>query len=85
MFQALDDLEGRTEDIPCVVGDEHLWTSDIRHQLSVSVAQRTEKKLMLSPLESMIERRVCMKVQLVAAAICVCVCVCMWRGRCGCL
>lgn len=44
MFQALDDLEGRTEDIPCVVGDEHLWTSDIRHQLSVSVAQRTEKK-----------------------------------------
>ncbi|XP_008319485.1 delta-1-pyrroline-5-carboxylate dehydrogenase, mitochondrial [Cynoglossus semilaevis] len=34
LLKALDDLQGRTEDIPCVVGDEHLWTSDIRHQLS---------------------------------------------------
>lgn len=63
---------------------------DVGHQTSTVSECSTEdrkKKLMLSPLESMIERRVCMKVQLVAAAIgvCMCVCACMWRGRCGCL
>lgn len=35
-FQALDSLKGKTEEIPCVVGDEHVWTKDIRYQLSVS-------------------------------------------------
>uniref|UniRef100_A0A8C8D6L9 Multifunctional fusion protein n=1 Tax=Oncorhynchus tshawytscha TaxID=74940 RepID=A0A8C8D6L9_ONCTS len=34
--KALDDLKGKTEEIPCVVGDEHVWTKDIRYQLSVS-------------------------------------------------
>uniref|UniRef100_A0A673XRA3 Multifunctional fusion protein n=1 Tax=Salmo trutta TaxID=8032 RepID=A0A673XRA3_SALTR len=32
--KALDDLKGKTEEIPCVVGDEHVWTKDIRYQLS---------------------------------------------------
>uniref|UniRef100_A0A672ZBY4 Multifunctional fusion protein n=1 Tax=Sphaeramia orbicularis TaxID=375764 RepID=A0A672ZBY4_9TELE len=27
-------LQGKTEEIPCVVGDEHVWTKDIRYQLS---------------------------------------------------
>lgn len=33
LLQALDSLKGQTEEIPCVVGDEHVWTSDIRYQL----------------------------------------------------
>lgn len=33
--QALKDLKGQTEAIPCVVGDEEVWTSDIQYQLSV--------------------------------------------------
>lgn len=32
--KALDSLKGKTEEIPCVVGDEHVWTKDIRYQLS---------------------------------------------------
>ncbi|XP_015256609.1 delta-1-pyrroline-5-carboxylate dehydrogenase, mitochondrial isoform X1 [Cyprinodon tularosa] len=32
--KALDSLKGKTEEIPCVVGDEHVWTRDIRYQLS---------------------------------------------------
>lgn len=32
--KALADLKGKTEDIPCVVGDEHVWTKDVRYQLS---------------------------------------------------
>lgn len=36
IWQALADLKGKTEEIPCVVGDEHVWTKDIRYQLSVS-------------------------------------------------
>ncbi|KAG7253802.1 hypothetical protein CRUP_000405 [Coryphaenoides rupestris] len=31
---ALSELKGKTEEIPCVVGDEHVWTSDVRYQLS---------------------------------------------------
>lgn len=34
LLKALDGLKGRTEEIPCVVGDEHVWTKDIRYQLS---------------------------------------------------
>ncbi|TMS01397.1 Delta-1-pyrroline-5-carboxylate dehydrogenase, mitochondrial [Larimichthys crocea] len=34
LLEALDSLKGRTEEIPCVVGDEHVWTSDVRYQLS---------------------------------------------------
>ncbi|XP_041809951.1 delta-1-pyrroline-5-carboxylate dehydrogenase, mitochondrial [Chelmon rostratus] len=34
LLKALDSLKGRTEEIPCVVGDEHVWTKDIRYQLS---------------------------------------------------
>lgn len=33
--QALGKLKGQMEEVPCVVGDEHVWTSDIRYQLSV--------------------------------------------------
>ncbi|MCP6508404.1 hypothetical protein NL478_26945, partial [Klebsiella pneumoniae] len=32
--KALRDLKGRTEAIPCVVGDEEVWTSDVQYQLS---------------------------------------------------
>ncbi|KAG8007229.1 Delta-1-pyrroline-5-carboxylate dehydrogenase [Nibea albiflora] len=34
LLEALDSLKGRTEEIPCVVGDEHVWTKDVRYQLS---------------------------------------------------
>ncbi|RVE72670.1 hypothetical protein OJAV_G00043140 [Oryzias javanicus] len=34
LLKALDSLKGRTEEVPCVVGDEHVWTPDIRYQLS---------------------------------------------------
>ncbi|XP_068450375.1 delta-1-pyrroline-5-carboxylate dehydrogenase, mitochondrial [Clinocottus analis] len=34
LLKALDGLKGKTEEIPCVVGDEHVWTNDIRYQLS---------------------------------------------------
>lgn len=34
LLKALDGVKGRTEEIPCVVGDEHVWTKDIRYQLS---------------------------------------------------
>ncbi|XP_039896921.1 delta-1-pyrroline-5-carboxylate dehydrogenase, mitochondrial isoform X2 [Simochromis diagramma] len=34
LLKALASLKGRTEEIPCVVGDEHVWTKDIRYQLS---------------------------------------------------
>ncbi|KAJ7998608.1 hypothetical protein DPEC_G00206660 [Dallia pectoralis] len=32
--KALDKLKEKTEEIPCVVGDEHVWTKEIRYQLS---------------------------------------------------
>uniref|UniRef100_A0A286XK04 Multifunctional fusion protein n=1 Tax=Cavia porcellus TaxID=10141 RepID=A0A286XK04_CAVPO len=32
--KALKDLQGRTETIPCVVGDEEVWTSDVQYQVS---------------------------------------------------
>ncbi|KAG8506624.1 Delta-1-pyrroline-5-carboxylate dehydrogenase, mitochondrial [Galemys pyrenaicus] len=32
--KALRDLKGRTEAIPCVVGDEEVWTSDVHYQVS---------------------------------------------------
>ncbi|KAM6173795.1 delta-1-pyrroline-5-carboxylate dehydrogenase, mitochondrial [Erethizon dorsatum] len=32
--KALKDLQGRTEAVPCVVGDEEVWTSDVRYQVS---------------------------------------------------
>lgn len=35
-LQALAELKGRTEAIPCVVGGEEVWTSAVRYQLSVS-------------------------------------------------
>ncbi|XP_029908265.1 delta-1-pyrroline-5-carboxylate dehydrogenase, mitochondrial [Myripristis murdjan] len=34
LLKALSDLKGKTEEIPCVIGDEHVWTKDIRYQLS---------------------------------------------------
>lgn len=34
--QALDTVKKTTEEIPCVVGDERVWTDDVRYQLSVS-------------------------------------------------
>ncbi|KAK7916484.1 hypothetical protein WMY93_012245 [Mugilogobius chulae] len=34
LLQALENLKGTTEEIPCVVGDEQVWTTDIRYQLS---------------------------------------------------
>ncbi|XP_076602679.1 delta-1-pyrroline-5-carboxylate dehydrogenase, mitochondrial [Chaetodon auriga] len=34
LLKALDSVKGKTEEIPCVVGDEHVWTKDIRYQLS---------------------------------------------------
>ncbi|ELK10454.1 Delta-1-pyrroline-5-carboxylate dehydrogenase, mitochondrial [Pteropus alecto] len=32
--KALKDLKGRTEAIPCVVGDEEVWTADVQYQVS---------------------------------------------------
>uniref|UniRef100_A0A670YYK7 Delta-1-pyrroline-5-carboxylate dehydrogenase, mitochondrial n=1 Tax=Pseudonaja textilis TaxID=8673 RepID=A0A670YYK7_PSETE len=32
--QALNDLKGKTEEIPCVVGGEKVWTADVRYQVS---------------------------------------------------
>ncbi|XP_017305496.1 delta-1-pyrroline-5-carboxylate dehydrogenase, mitochondrial [Ictalurus punctatus] len=32
--KALQDLKGKTEEIPCVIGDEQIWTKEIRYQLS---------------------------------------------------
>ncbi|XP_056129966.1 delta-1-pyrroline-5-carboxylate dehydrogenase, mitochondrial [Lampris incognitus] len=34
LLKALGDLKGKTEEIPCVIGDEQVWTKDIRYQLS---------------------------------------------------
>uniref|UniRef100_A0A8C9SYN0 Multifunctional fusion protein n=1 Tax=Scleropages formosus TaxID=113540 RepID=A0A8C9SYN0_SCLFO len=34
LLKALQELKGKTEEIPCVVGDDHVWTKDIRYQLS---------------------------------------------------
>ncbi|XP_033986471.1 delta-1-pyrroline-5-carboxylate dehydrogenase, mitochondrial [Trematomus bernacchii] len=34
LLRTLAELKGKTEEIPCVVGDEHVWTKDIRYQLS---------------------------------------------------
>ncbi|KAG8142214.1 putative Delta-1-pyrroline-5-carboxylate dehydrogenase mitochondrial protein [Naja naja] len=31
---ALNDLRGKTEEIPCVVGGEKVWTADVRYQVS---------------------------------------------------
>uniref|UniRef100_A0A672RSD5 Multifunctional fusion protein n=1 Tax=Sinocyclocheilus grahami TaxID=75366 RepID=A0A672RSD5_SINGR len=31
---ALQNLKGRTEEIPCVVGNEEVWTKDVRYQLA---------------------------------------------------
>ncbi|CAM9754316.1 unnamed protein product [Lampetra fluviatilis] len=32
--KALAALKGKTEEIPCVVGGQHVWTKDVHHQLS---------------------------------------------------
>uniref|UniRef100_A0A8C0C7M4 Delta-1-pyrroline-5-carboxylate dehydrogenase, mitochondrial n=1 Tax=Balaenoptera musculus TaxID=9771 RepID=A0A8C0C7M4_BALMU len=32
--KALKELKGRTEAVPCVVGDEEVWTSDVQYQVS---------------------------------------------------
>ncbi|KAM6434927.1 delta-1-pyrroline-5-carboxylate dehydrogenase, mitochondrial [Liasis olivaceus] len=32
--KALNDLKGKTEEIPCVVGGEKVWTTDVRYQVS---------------------------------------------------
>lgn len=34
LLLTLESIKGKTEDIPCVVGDEQVWTKDIRYQLS---------------------------------------------------
>ncbi|XP_056462060.1 delta-1-pyrroline-5-carboxylate dehydrogenase, mitochondrial [Gadus chalcogrammus] len=34
LLKALSELKGKTEEIPCVVGDERVWTKDVRYQLS---------------------------------------------------
>lgn len=34
--KALKGLKGQTEAIPCVVGDEEVWTSNVQYQVSVS-------------------------------------------------
>uniref|UniRef100_A0A8C6UP91 Multifunctional fusion protein n=1 Tax=Neogobius melanostomus TaxID=47308 RepID=A0A8C6UP91_9GOBI len=33
LLQALESWKGKTEEIPCVVGDDKVWTKDIRYQL----------------------------------------------------
>lgn len=39
LHQALADLKGKTEAIPCVIGGEEVWTPTVRYQLSVSVGE----------------------------------------------
>ncbi|XP_029435199.1 delta-1-pyrroline-5-carboxylate dehydrogenase, mitochondrial isoform X2 [Rhinatrema bivittatum] len=34
LIKALRDVKGKTEDIPCVVGGEAVWTGDVRYQVS---------------------------------------------------
>ncbi|XP_061639894.1 delta-1-pyrroline-5-carboxylate dehydrogenase, mitochondrial [Phyllopteryx taeniolatus] len=34
LLQALERVKSGTEEIPCVVGDEHVWTDDVRYQVS---------------------------------------------------
>ncbi|XP_053307885.1 delta-1-pyrroline-5-carboxylate dehydrogenase, mitochondrial [Spea bombifrons] len=34
LHKALQELKGKTEEIPCVVGGEAVWTEDVRYQLS---------------------------------------------------
>ncbi|KAI5623018.1 delta-1-pyrroline-5-carboxylate dehydrogenase, mitochondrial precursor, partial [Silurus asotus] len=34
LTKVLQELKGKTEEIPCVIGDEKIWTKDIRYQLS---------------------------------------------------
>ncbi|CAF90662.1 unnamed protein product, partial [Tetraodon nigroviridis] len=34
LLKALDRVKRSTEEIPCVVGDQHVWTRDVRYQLS---------------------------------------------------
>ncbi|XP_061544776.1 delta-1-pyrroline-5-carboxylate dehydrogenase, mitochondrial isoform X2 [Phycodurus eques] len=34
LLQALEQVKSGTEEIPCVVGDEHVWTDDVRYQVS---------------------------------------------------
>lgn len=51
LTQALRDLKGQTEAIPCVVGDEEVWTSDVQYQLSVGpVGGEVSAALSPSPL-----------------------------------
>ncbi|XP_054376782.1 delta-1-pyrroline-5-carboxylate dehydrogenase, mitochondrial isoform X3 [Pongo abelii] len=43
--KALKDLKGQTEAIPCVVGDEEVWTSDVRYQVSSLLNKAIEAAL----------------------------------------
>uniref|UniRef100_F6SD96 Delta-1-pyrroline-5-carboxylate dehydrogenase, mitochondrial n=1 Tax=Equus caballus TaxID=9796 RepID=F6SD96_HORSE len=43
--KALKDLKGRTEAIPCVVGDEEVWTSDVQYQVSALLNKAIEAAL----------------------------------------
>ena len=47
--QALKELKDQTEAIPCVVGDEEVWTSDMQYQLSVSPAGPRGSAIPLNP------------------------------------
>ena len=47
--QALKELKDQTEAIPCVVGDEEVWTSDVQYQLSVSPAGLRGSAVALNP------------------------------------
>uniref|UniRef100_A0A674JYX0 Multifunctional fusion protein n=1 Tax=Terrapene triunguis TaxID=2587831 RepID=A0A674JYX0_9SAUR len=55
--KALNDLKGKTEAIPCVVGGEEVWTSDVRYQLSdllnkaINAAVAVRKEWDLKPIQ----------------------------------
>ncbi|CAI9165632.1 unnamed protein product [Rangifer tarandus platyrhynchus] len=62
--KALKELKGQTEAIPCVVGDEEVWTSDVRYQVSpfnhghkVAKFCYADKALLLRAIEAALAAR----------------------------
>uniref|UniRef100_A0A8C1B811 Multifunctional fusion protein n=1 Tax=Cyprinus carpio carpio TaxID=630221 RepID=A0A8C1B811_CYPCA len=62
--KALQKLKGKTEEIPCVIGNEEVWTKDIRYQLSpfnhshkVSKFCYAEKELINKAIEASVAAR----------------------------
>uniref|UniRef100_A0A8C2EK69 Multifunctional fusion protein n=1 Tax=Cyprinus carpio TaxID=7962 RepID=A0A8C2EK69_CYPCA len=62
--KALQNLKGKTEEIPCVIGNEEVWTKDVRYQLSpfnhshkVSKFCYADKELLNKAIEASVAAR----------------------------